>query len=91
MYDEMCFAQYNSALMVFHLYLIGILDIHGVGDMVFFLCTRVSISYLTHHIIHQWYFSGGNFICHPHIVCKILARLVPRRQSPFRSNECLLR
>ena len=29
-FDEMRFARYNSALMVFGLYLLGILDVHGV-------------------------------------------------------------
>ena len=35
-FDEMHLAQYNSALKVFCLYL---LDVHGVGNLVFFLCS----------------------------------------------------
>ena len=42
-FDEIAFAWYDSALMVFPLYILGILDYHGVGNLVFFLCTCVSI------------------------------------------------
>ena len=36
----MHFAQNNFALMVFRLYRLGILDLHGVGNLVFFQHTR---------------------------------------------------
>ena len=39
----MRFARDNSALMVLHLYRLGMLDVHGVGILIFFLCTHVSI------------------------------------------------
>ena len=39
----MRFARYNSALIVSRLYLLGMLDVHDVANLVFFLCTHVSI------------------------------------------------
>ena len=39
----MRFARYNSDLKLFRLYHLGMLDVHGVGNLVFFLCTRASI------------------------------------------------
>ena len=88
----MRFARYNSALMVFHLCRLGMLDVQSVVNLVFLLCTRVSImplirpicvfrdlnglvsiisftlglydgSSLTHQIIYQQNFPGGNYIC----------------------------
>ena len=43
-FDEIRFARYKFVLMEeFLLYLLGMFDVHGIGNFVFFLCTRVSI------------------------------------------------
>ena len=41
-FHEIRFARYNSVLMEFRSYLLGMFDVHGISKFVFFLCTRVS-------------------------------------------------
>ena len=41
-FDEIRFTRYISALMEFLISLLGMLDVHGISCLVFFLFTRVS-------------------------------------------------
>ena len=40
-FDGICFARYNSVLLEFPLYILGMFDVYGIVDFVFFLCPCV--------------------------------------------------